>query len=297
MRYLLFFSFALLFFFSNTLRAQSPNDSDYIKFPKKIYVVTENDGTKHIGKIISRDEREIIMDKKNLGRVAIPMHNVREIKPADKDEVGRNGEIKNSENFSTRYFITANGLPIKEGESYLVWNLFGGEYETSIGNNFGVGIMTTWIGLPVIGTAKFSMELSKDIHLGIGALIGTGSFWLPRLGFGLPYAALTFGDRSANITFSGGYGQLWGFDDFGGGGHSLASVAAMAKVSEKVSLVFDSFILPSFGEGNHGFGFFIPGLRFQTSEKKSFQFGFAGIYADGQIVPGAIPFIQWFRML
>ncbi len=139
-------------------------------------------------------------------------------------------------------------MPIKKGEHYVQWNLFGPDFQFGLGKNLGVGIMTSWVGIPIIGTIKKSWQLGEKTQFAVGALIGTGSWALPDWGGALPFGTLSFGDRSKNIAISAGYGAIWQNGDLDGG--ALASIAGMIKVSPKISLVFDSFILlPGQNEG------------------------------------------------
>jgi len=258
----------------------------------KVYLITKNDGTQFEGKILHMDPKEVLIDTKRIGQVSVPKHEIKEIREVRANEITAKGEYKPSETFATRYFLTTNGFPIEKGESYILWNLYGPDMEFGVAKNFGVGIMTTWLGTPAIATAKYSIELDKNTHMAVGTLLGTGSWALPHLGIALPFTSLTYGNRRNNITFSGGYGAIWGYG--ANGGRVLCSVAGMAQISKKASFVFDSFILP--GNADHSYtAIYIPGLRFQTASNKAFQFGFAGVASNGGFTP--IPMIQWFRML
>ena len=99
------------------------------------------------------------------------------------------------------------------------------------------------------------------------------------------------------------------------------SVAGMVKVSPKLSLVFDSFIVFNgktveeqyeVGVWNPqtqtyeletitstirkpGLGLFIPGIRWHQEEGKAIQFGFTGIFTDGEFQPIPVPMVQWYR--
>lgn len=262
----------------------------------KVYILIKNDGTEFIGKIISRDAREILMKTERLGEVIIPMHEVREIRELKTGEISSSGEYIHEEVFATRYFISTNGLPIEQGESYVQWNLYGPDFQFGLGENFGVGIMTTWIGVPLIGTVKYSIPVADNANIAVGTLLGTGSWAAPEFGLVLPFAALTIGDRRTNINFSAGYGAA--FMENESEGRSLFSIAGMTKLSSKISLVFDSFIAPAKSTSeDDGFALLIPGLRLQFKEKSAFQFGFAGIYANGELAPLPIPMIQWYRKL
>ena len=215
------------------------------------------------------------------------------MRPAEKGEITALGVFKPNETFATRYFFSTNGLPIKKGDSYILWSLWGPDFQFGVAKNFGIGITTTWIGAPAVATAKYSITIDDNTHIALGALTGSGSWIAPKFGLAVPFASLTWGNRRSNFTISGGYGAVWGENS--SGGRVLFSVAAMAKVSDKASLVFDSFIMPGNGKDKSYGAIYIPGLRFQTAANKAFQFGFAGI-SDGEHF-SPIPMVQWFRML
>jgi len=64
----------------------------------------------------------------------------------------------------------------------------------------------------------------------------------------------------------------------------------MVRLGKNVSFVGDSFILA----GESPLVIIIPGLRFSRSERKAFQFGFAGIIFEGEAIPFPIPMLSWF---
>jgi len=264
---------------------------------QKIFLVTTNDGGQFVGTIISQDAKEVLIETKDRGQISIPKYQVSEIREISKTELTTNGDYIPAEVFSTRYFITTNGLPIEKRESYILWSLWGPDFEFGVGKNLGVGVMTSWLGVPIIGSVKYSINLAPKVNMALGGLIGTGSWVEPSFGLALPYVALTFGDRKSNISFAGGYGAV--FFEGDNNGRGLLSVAGMTKVSKKVSLVFDSFIAPRSNNLN-GLSIIIPGIRLQTDRNKTFQFGFAGLYSNtedsgSQVIP--IPFVQFFTKL
>jgi hypothetical protein len=316
MKNLLKLSLVLIFMFNvNRIYSQIQIDS------LKTYVIKKHDGTEFIGRVIQQDLNQVVMETKKLGKLSIPKHEIVEIKEVQASELNEQGELLPTEIFNTRYFITTNALPIKKGDSYLLWNLFGPDFQFGVGKNFGMGIMTTWIGTPIIANAKYSIALGKNTRLGVGTLLGSGSYVAPQFYMALPFAALTFGNKSVNINFSGGYGYVSNKGE--GAGRGLCSVAAMFKVTKKVSFVFDTFILlngqstfenqtlsrvnsttgkyetyvESVERKKPGFALVIPGIRFQTDKNKAFQLGFAGINSQSSWSKMPIPMLQWFRSL
>jgi hypothetical protein len=287
--------------------------------------VIKTDGKDHIGYIISKDTREILFRTTEGREFYIPQHVIDKIITVDSSEYNNRGDFVGEDRFATRYFITTNGLPVKKGEHYIQWNLFGPDFQFGLGNNFGVGIMSSWIGMPIIGTIKKSWEIGEKSQFAIGGLVGTGTWIAPDWGGALPFATLSHGSRKANVAISGGYGAVW----FGNGveGRAITSVAGMVKVGRNVSLVFDSFILPpapdeietytyteqvydsntgtwttqevtnSYTRRRPGFALLIPGVRIHLRERTALQFGFSGIVADGDLLPIPIPMFQVYQSL
>ncbi len=296
--------FAIMFFAFQDVFAQTdtiPKKAD------KIYLIRTNDGGEFVGKILTQDPKEVLIDTKDRGLISIPKYQIKEMREIENAEFSVSGEFISKQLFSTRYFITTNGLPIEKGESYIQWNLYGPDFQFGVSKNLGLGIMTSWVGVPIIGSIKYSIPLKESkSSFAVGALLGTGSWTQPDFGIALPFVAYTLGDRKANFTLSCGYGGV--FSDGDSEGRFLMSVAFMARASKKISIVFDSFIVAPGGYENNydyylgytrerkkGGALLIPGIRWQTDEDKAFQFGFAGIYADGELAPFPFPMVQWYR--
>jgi hypothetical protein len=302
----------------------------------KLFLVTKFDGGEFLGTILSYDSRELLIRTENIGEVYIPKHEIKSIKEVDPVYYK---EFSGEELFATRYFITTNGLPIKKGENYIQWNLYGPDFQFGIADNFGVGIMTSWAAIPIIANAKYSLKLGEKTNMALGILAGTGSWAFPDFGGILPFVSMTYGNRRNNITFSAGYGALFLADEIWNPitnaeskehfteGRILVSVAGMAKISPKLSLVFDTFISPWGTERtktewiDRGYydqprGEFIsnwtketrivsspklaiilPGIRWQMKPDAAFQFGFTGFYFDNEFQPFPIPMVQWYRKL
>lgn len=302
-----------------------------------LHMVEKQNGAKFIGEIISNDAREILIKTEDRGNIYIPQHEIKRITEIVPE---KEKDFISEEIFSTRYFITTNGLPIKKGENYIQWNIYGPDFQFGVADNFGVGIMTSWAAIPIIANAKYSIDLGKNKSMALGVLAGTGSWAFPEFGLLLPFVSLTVGDRRNNLTFSTGYGQLFyqqeEFDPYQDGqyfdvnkreGRYLFSIAGMAKINEKFSLVFDSFVAPwgpyhinttwedrgswnekdqihvpdwhktETSERSPNLALILPGIRWQLDADRAFQFGFTGFYYDNKFQKFAIPMVQWYRRL
>jgi hypothetical protein len=286
-------SLLILSFLSFSYISFSQNDIPIVQDTNQ-YRFIKTDGGEILGKIISQDAREILVLMKDNRKIYIPQHTIKEIVLISSSNFNHKGDFVGEDKFSTRYFITTNGLPIKKGENYIQWNLFGPDFQFGIGKNLGVGIMTSWIGMPIIGSIKKSWELGDKTQFAIGGLIGTGSWASPDFGGMLPFGTISFGDRTKNIAISAGYGAI--SRNGGTSGRTLTSIAGMIKVSQKVSLVFDSFIFLK-SKTESSFALLIPGVRVHQSEGKAIQFGFLGMYNDNELFPVPIPMVQWYRSI
>lgn len=295
-----------------------------------LYRIVKADGTDFIGYVIKQDEREVLVQLQSGRRIYIPQHVIKEIVAIKYGDIDKEGIFVGEDRFATRYFLTTNGLPIKKGEHYIQWNLFGPDFQFGVGENFGVGVMTSWFAIPIIGTAKYSFKLGEKVQGGVGTMLGTSS-WAALFGSGgnvgmaLPFGTISTGSRKSNLAFSSGYGAVWADGD--AQGRALFSLAGMVRLSPKLSFVFDSFIMArgktetisqtytqyvynsttgmydpvqvteTYQDPKPGFALFVPGLRWHQSEKKAFQFGFTGVVFDGEMLQIPIPMVQWYRTL
>ena len=256
----------------------------------KEIVLTKNDGTEYIGVILEQDDREVLLLTKTIGKVYVPKHEIQSIEEI-KEEDFREGVYLGNNLFSTRYFLTTNGLPMKKGDSYALIQLFGPEFQIALNEHFTVGVITTWLGMPLIGSVKYSVSAGENVHFAVGSLVGTGT-WLSLGSVGaIGYGSLTFGNHMKNLSFTAGYA---GFSLEGDTSSSLLlSIAGMAKINQNIAFVGDSFIYP----GESAWALIIPGLRFRQKNKGEFQFGLGAVLAGGEIVPAPIPMISWFRKI
>ena len=336
MKTLLLCPFVFLFFFIS-LTPSIAQDTSAEQEPPTIHVITKNDGSRFVGEILFQDAREVLIKTEELGEVYIPRHEIRHIREATAEDLLKTGEFTPAEIFATRYFITTNGLPVEKGETYMLMSLLGPDFQFGVGENFGMGVLTTWIGTPLVGSMKYSIPISQEFSAGVGLLVGTGSWTWPDFALALPYGVVTWGDRIRNINFSFGYGGVtYKVEEyvFHGNqstvnrrreseGNFLISIAGMAKMGRTISFVFDTFIVPRGGtytetvdysyydwltgeyvqdirtetRKRYGIALILPGLRFQTNPNSAFQFGFAGLRAEGETVPLPLPMVQWFRKL
>lgn len=264
--------------------------------------ITLLDETILTGVILKQDEKEILIETEHLGKVSIPKYKIKLIERVERDDDGEVIEKVIDPIFATRYFLTTNGMSIPKGEVQAVFSVLGFDANYGITDNISVGLMSSWIGTPIIGNVKYTKTLGPKLHAAGGLLAGTGSLiFKSRKGI-LPYGALTFGDKRHNINFSAGYGKIWARPDSRDVEKSnqtaMFSIGAIATLNDRVSFVFDSFFFKSKNQflDNGLNGFVTPGIRFASRRTESaFQFGFMNLVANGEVLPIPIPNVRYFR--
>lgn len=278
-------------------------------------------GNEFIGQIISKDSRDILVLTEERGPIYIPQYEIKNMIAVRQEEYNQNGEFIGEDIFATRYFISTNGLPIKKGEHYVQWNLFGPDFQFAVTDHLGIGVMTSWLAMPIIANAKYSFKPRAKWNFAIGALAGTGSWGAPDFGLAIPFATIGYGNRKSNFALSAGYGAFW--IDGDQINHAMTSVGTLIKLNKKFSLVIDGiFVLPAkstfhngimqewdeatqtyvdrpyqWEEKHPGMSLILPGLRWQTSTDRALQFGFSGVHIDGSFLEVPIPMVQWYRKL
>ena len=204
MKYFLILFFICSFLFVNNSMGQTtPQDTS-------MRLVEKHDGTKYIAKIISDDGRELLLETEALGKLYLPKSEVKRIsKIEDVGEI-KDGEFREESPFTTRYAFTNNALPIKKNSHYTMVNLFGPEVHFAINDRFNIGVMSTWIGTPLVAVGKFTIPTSNEkINFSIASMIGSSGYLQSFRGFGgLHWGTITFGDRKNNISISAGFGYL-----------------------------------------------------------------------------------------
>ena len=108
----------LIFILTATLSSLAQSDTE-------IKVVKLTNGNEYIGKIISDDGREVLIETNNVGKIYVNKNDIKSIAAYDPAEFTvLNNDVVKSTAFSTRYTFTTNALPIKKKDSYYMVNLW-----------------------------------------------------------------------------------------------------------------------------------------------------------------------------
>ncbi|NBU35648.1 MAG: hypothetical protein EBS35_03620 [Bacteroidetes bacterium] len=280
--------FTLLFFvLSGNLSLAQTSTKDTAVFIK----VEKINGVTYLGKLISDDGREILLETNHIGRIFIPKNEIRSI--SEEKIRGRNmvNETAAYFAFNTRYAFTNNALPIKKGDHYASISWYGPEVHFAVSKGFSVGVMSTWLAVPVIIALKYTLPTKNEkLHFSLGSLLGSSSYANNFKGFGgLQWVTGTYGNTINNFSISLGYGYLKGGDmiEVANPGTYISpnyplyvteesplraspvfSMAGIIKVSKKASLFFDSMF--SLSEQEKTYILNSGGFDFQTGKESPF---------------------------
>lgn len=314
MNKLIVFLFILI---SSAIYAQ---DTTVVNKPKQFRIVLF-DEHEFFGTILEQNAREILLLCSDNRKIYIPQYEIKDMEALEASDYNQNGDYVGEDVFATRYFISTNGLNIPKGEHYVQWNLYGPDFQFAVTDRLGIGVMTSWLATPIVLNAKYAFPTKGKFNCAVGGLLGTGSWGAPDWGMALPFVSIGYGDRKTNLSLSGGFGAFMVRGDKVN--HPMVSMGFLTKLSKRFSIVFDGFfVLPAPSEyvkqiesvydpatqtttqvetevlrTHPGIAAILPGLRWNVTNNKAFQFGFSGIYAEGEFMRIPIPMVQWFRKL
>lgn len=228
-------------------------------------VVVLTNGNEYIGTISKDDGREIYLMTDSMGGIYLSKTDIRSIKPIISETQIVAGEFRNTGPFTTRYAFTTNALSINKGENYTMLNLYGPEMHMAVSNRLSVGIMSTWIGSPLILAVKYTIPTKNpNINFSLGNLAATSGYLQSFRGFGnLGFGNVTFGNRLNNITFAAGYFM------YRGGGMDNYTEATAPFTDNNYSAYFD--VPKGLPKPVHGPMFSIGGIA-RIGAKASFVF-------------------------
>lgn len=303
----LFFCMALAV--SSVISAQVVNDSS--KTEEKPFVkVTKNDKSVYVGQIMKDDGREILLRTRSIGDIFINKSDIKSIQPVDKLKETYSGNYREEGPFKTRYYFTNNALPGKKGDNYAMIHLYGPEVHFSVTDRLSVGVMATWIASPIGLALKYAIPTKNEkVNLSLGTIMLSSGYLLQSRGWGgLHWGTVTYGKSGQNISVSSGVGYIkLGLSSFSNRAENLkvasvSSIAGIFPVGDKASFLFDSMLsvserrnyfnqgysfidsegnpvpaLSIYNSGTEFSAFFMPGMRFQKTERMAFQVALAGV--------------------
>ncbi|MGC8803703.1 MAG: hypothetical protein ACP5PS_08035, partial [Bacteroidales bacterium] len=245
-----------------------------------------------VGHILQQDSLQVVMQTSVLSRLEIPRTKIKRLEEINTSQL-KKGEYWFDNPHSSRYLIGPSAFNLKKGEGYYqnTW-IFLNSFNVGLTNHISIGggleFLSTFGSLtqgdfrPIFFlTPKVSFQVSERFHAGGGILY----IHVPNndANGGICYGMATYGNTNSNITA----GLGWFFSDFSFNSRPVATLSGMKRISRKVGLVSENWIVPFNGYT----GIFSYGIRFFgekiavdlafINNRDIFEFLFIGIpYVD-----------------
>ncbi|MBL7727131.1 MAG: hypothetical protein JNM68_05580 [Dinghuibacter sp.] len=184
---------------------------------KKPVVINTTNGNSFAGFIVSETDEEVVIETKNMGRVAIPKYNIKSINRKQTGQLVR-GEYWFDNPNATRYVIGPSAIPLRKGEGYYQ-NLMLVAHSASVGitRNISIGGGTELLTPITTGkapavyffTLKSGFKVAPRLHVGGGLLylnIGNNYYGTRNNHLGNVFGLVTYGSRNNNVTVGAGWG-------------------------------------------------------------------------------------------
>lgn len=224
----------------------------------RTYRVETTAGTSFTGKLMSMSLTMLEFDTQELGRITLERDRIRR---AYEQEAGKTRNIKASyfdAGNGNRLFFAPTGRGLRKGEATLQnVNLFVMGLNYGVTDNLSLGgyvSLIPWLSPDeqvLVLTPKVSFPVSEKVHMGAGLLyVRVPNFDTNNsgIGVGVGYGALTYGSADDNLTFGLGYGFVEGEI----GSTPLLQVGGQKRVSRRVSLVSENYIVADSQAGAFG---------------------------------------------
>ncbi|HWO88486.1 MAG TPA: hypothetical protein VNL98_04975 [Gemmatimonadales bacterium] len=258
-------------------RAQlRPPDSGYVQ------VLRLRDGSQHIGRIREVTDSAITFET-NVATIRIPIANIRSLDETPESRL-RGGQYWFPTPQASRLFFAPTARMLAAGEGYFAdhWLFFpsvafGVTDRVTIGGGMSIFPGTDLGNQFMFLTPKVGLPSPPGLQLAAGALVirvpeeGPESFLT-----GILYGVGTVGREDASLTIGLGYG----FVESDVANRPMVMVGADARISRRVALVTENWILPGVEEPIVSYGLRIMG------EKLSVDIAFVTWLGEDMLFPG-----------
>lgn len=200
------------------------------------------------GRIVSRDERELVLESEDGVRSVVPAASVVEVREAAAGATRAPWDLDPNR---TRYLYSPSGFMLPRGEGYvsqtellLTTVAYGVTDWLTVGAG---GVVPFWFasgGFNLTGLVKVGGGLTDWLHVA-----GTAqAFWAPSAdeatAAGLGFATVTVGRPDLHLGVSAGAPFVVG-DEANDMGDAAFSVSGVARLSSRVALVTENWFFPS----------------------------------------------------
>jgi hypothetical protein len=260
------------------------------------YVVELFSGDAYVGVLIDETEKDFGLETTVDGEIRILKLDVDRIARADKSMVDNFGRIRSKNQSPNRTFYMPTAFSMPEGSSSLSINIYGFDYHYSMRKNITFNLSSSFIGAPLTGSIKKTVELSDRFRWSYGGTFGWGS-WYEMAGLGAAgFTNFTWGQPNNYFSLGAGLGSIGVLDSsrFNENG-AFITMAGLMPMGRKVFLSIEGVYVYTTGNefSTSPILFITPAIRVNFDNGDAFQFGFSGAVIDGQSIESPIPSLQY----
>ena len=228
-----------------TISVKEIKELDIKQLEGKVVIESTN-GKIFIGEMIGLNSGLIFLKSSSAGIISFPANLITKITPYALF-ASRKGSIWFANPNATRYFFAPSAIPLKKKEGY-----FQNAY--IIGNSVNVGITDNLtigggVVIPFLFyiTPKVSYKLTERFYAGAGVLFTQSFISDMGLSAGIAYGLATYGTPEHNMTLGAGYGFASFDNKYSATPGPIATINGMTRVSKKISLVTENWMIPRAG--------------------------------------------------
>lgn len=283
----------LMSFFADKINAQQNITGEVAK----TYQIILKDGSVVTGKIVSITDSEIVIQSGTIGEVRLKKENIKTMAPILSIDEKKSGIWFANPNPS-RYLLGTSAIPMEKNTGYYqnTW-IFFNSFNYSFTNNLSISAGFEIFSLLAKGDGPFafyiapkaSFKVAENFYAGGSILYANTIKTVDEFGgLGTFNAFATYGNNNNNITGSLG----WGWADGNFSSNPLITISGMVRVSKRIALVSENWLVPDAGSNGGSYGIFSYGIRF-LGEKTSIDLAFLNNkdIADGLAI--GIPWLDF----
>jgi len=244
----------------------------------KTYQITLKDGSVVSGILLSVTDKEVIIHSGTIGEVRLQKENIKTMVPVSSiDE--KKSEIWFANPNPTKYLLGNSAIPLEKNTGYYqnTW-IFVNSFSYAFTNNFSISGGFEIISLMFAGEGPYAYYINPKVSFKAADNFYVGGSFLYANtlrhfedfgGLGTINAFGTYGNKNNNITGALGWG--WANGNFSS--KPLVTISGMTRLSKRVALVSENWIVPEVGSNGSYYGIFSYGVRF-LGEKTSIDLAF-----------------------
>ncbi len=270
----LVFSLAFLSLIPGVGRAQQDLQVEILK----TYQITLKDGSVVTGKILSVTGSDIVISSGTMGEIKLKKENIRTITRVSAIDEKASGIWFPNPN-PTRYLLSNSAIPLEKKNGYYqnTW-IFFNSFSYAFTDNFSLSGGFEIFSLIANGEGPFafyinpkvSSRVTENFYAGGSILYANTIRTVDEFGgLGTLNLFATYGNKNNNITGAVG----WGWADGNLSSSPVITISGMARLSKRIALVSENWIVPGINNNNGYYGIISYGIRF-LGEKTSIDLAF-----------------------